>query len=110
MKAKRMNTNAIKGNKMAGRKYNVWGQRIHVETDTRKKTTTQEKKRRDVRTSSIYCSGEGCKSKSVKNPVEKSGDECKVCYSEVFNNMRIGRAKNDIRLPMDYNIGARVVQ
>jgi hypothetical protein len=112
-----MNTNAIKGNKMTKKDkfkkldsatYRSWGQRVHVDIDTKKKTTTQEKQCRDTKIFNRYCNGEGCKKKQVKNIVDRRGDECKACYAEEFNAMRIGRAQFDISIPLEYSIAQKV--
>ena len=100
--------NKDKFEKMDSATYRSWGKRVHVEIDTARKTTTQEKSRSDSKVFNRYCTGEGCKSKQVKNIVDKKGEECKACYAEEFDNMRIGRAKNDIRMPMDYMISSKV--
>ena len=115
-----MNTNAIKGNKMNNRKkeekfkkldsatYKSWGQRVHVDIDTRRRSTSQEKKREDTKIFNRFCTGEGCKTKQVKNIVDRKGDECKACYAEEFNKMRIGRAQFDISIPLEYSIAQKV--
>tara|TARA_R110000868_G_scaffold112527_2_gene302993 strand:- start:20216 stop:20587 length:372 start_codon:yes stop_codon:yes gene_type:complete len=121
MKAKRINTNAIKGNtmtkikikdekfqKMDSKNYQAWKKTPHIAIDTRKKTSAQEKRREDTKVFNRYCEGDLCKTKQVKNIVDNKGEECKACYAEEFNKMRIGKAQNDIRIPLEYSIASKV--
>ena len=116
-----MNTNAIKGNKMTkiklkdekfqkldSKTYQAWKNTPHIAIDTKKRNTTQEKRREDTKIFNRYCTGEGCKKKQVKNIVDRKGDECKACYAEEFNAMRIGRAQFDISIPLEYSIAQKV--
>jgi hypothetical protein len=114
MKAKRMNTNAIKGNKMTTmqetRKFKVWKEKLHVQIDTRRKSTKQKKELGDTKVKNKYCQGELCmkKKQDTRNVVDSKGEECKACYAEEFNKMRIGRAQYDISIPLEYSIASKV--
>jgi hypothetical protein len=48
------------------------------------------------------------KKQDTRNVVDSKGEECKACYAEEFNKMRIGRAQYDISIPLEYSIASKV--
>jgi hypothetical protein len=75
--------NKDKFTKLDSATYKSWGQRVHVDIDTKKRNTTQEKMCRDTKIFNRYCEGEGCKSKkrADRNIVNVKGEECHACYT-----------------------------
>ena len=114
-----MNTNAIKGNKMPKKDkfkkldsatYRSWGQRVHVDIDTKKKSTKQNKEIGETKKVNKYCRGELCmkKQQANRNAVDVKGEECKTCWAVEFDKLRLGKVKDDIRLPFEYSIAQKV--
>ena len=85
MKAKRTNTNAIKGNKMASmqerKTYKAWGDPIHVRISSRRKSRAY--KEDGIKVFKKCCCGKICSKKkpSERNVVPKVGEECHACYT-----------------------------
>lgn len=86
MKAKRMNTNAIKGNKMATiaerKTFKVWKERVHVKITERKKEYIS--KEDGTKIFKRCCVGKICAKKKPadRNVVPKVGEECHRCYTQ----------------------------
>jgi hypothetical protein len=113
MKAKRTNTNAIKGNKMASmqerKTYKAWGDPIHVRISAKKKSRAHTED--GIKVFKKYCVGERCSKIEIvanRNTVLNKGDECQVCFSEFFDKFRLSNNKSDFNASYESSISTKV--